>query len=80
MNPKKGGKKRDRVAVCVQGYLCESQRKEIGLLCAPRDICVNPKKKKKKKREIGLLCAPGDICVNPKVKRSGCCVRPGISV
>ena len=145
---KKG--ERDWVAVCAQGYLCESQRKEIGLLCAPRDICVNPKgkrsgccvrlgisvwipkkrdrvavcaqgylcesqkKRKKKKRlgccvrpgisvwipkkrdrvavcaqgylcesqrkEIGLLCAPRDICVNPKGKRSGCCVRPGISV
>ena len=28
----------------------------------------------------GFLSEPRDIYVNPKDKRSGCCVRPGISV
>ena len=56
-----------------EGYLCEFQRRARVAVCARGYLCESQRK------EIGLLCAPRDICVNPREKRSGCCVRPGIS-
>ena len=58
--------------ICVSGI---SKGEQLGFLCEPRDVFVNPKEE----ISIGfLLSDPGDICVNPRESRSGFYVSPRI--